>query len=208
MLFDKQNVIILMIDQLRNDKRYLHPIFNTLQKRGALFSQMITYAPYTLASMHAVFTGMYGNKNGVDAYYKAKDYKADSCYTLPQYLKEKGYYTCVDTFSKILLPSQGVDDFNLYDENTVKNIYRRHTLLLDKTVMKDEPFFLFLHYPKIHKEIVENVIQKYDDFDKNYFGNEKENHARYDKLVIEAGYYLERMIDYIEIGRASCRERV
>ena len=35
---------------------------------------MITHAPYTLVSMNSIFTGMYGSRNGINAYYQMYGY--------------------------------------------------------------------------------------------------------------------------------------
>ena len=78
------NIIMILLDQFRNDARDIHEIFNKLRKKGVLFSKTITYAPYTLGSLHAIFTGMYGRDNGVDAYTKSDQYKKDECFNLFQ----------------------------------------------------------------------------------------------------------------------------
>ena len=66
----KYNVILILIDGARIDRLSHAPIFQKLIDQGTFFSQMISHAPYTLASMNSIFTGMYGGKNGIDAYYK------------------------------------------------------------------------------------------------------------------------------------------
>ena len=62
------NVIMIVIDGARIDRLNQSEEFTNVISRGTLFSKMITYAPYTLASMTATFSGMYGTRNGVDAY--------------------------------------------------------------------------------------------------------------------------------------------
>src|SRR5688572_16580648 len=103
----RPNIVLLLLDQFRNDARGVHPVFDELKRRGCVFSETITYAPYTLASMHATLTGLYGRQSGVDAYTKSDQYDQPNCYSLPQYLQNAGYHTRGYTFSSILFPHVG-----------------------------------------------------------------------------------------------------
>jgi hypothetical protein len=60
---NKKNVIIIMIDGGRLDRALRSSVFNKLKSESVFFSQSITYAPHTIAAMHAVFSGTYGYKN-------------------------------------------------------------------------------------------------------------------------------------------------
>ena len=77
-----------MIDAGRLDRAKKSKTFNALKKRSVFFSQLITYVPYTLASLHSLFSGMYGSKNGVNGYYKSYSFDKENCFTLAQYLKD------------------------------------------------------------------------------------------------------------------------
>ena len=66
----KYNIILLLIDGARIDRLFQFPIFKKLKEEGCFFSEMIASAPYTLVAMNSIFTGMYGSKNGIDAYHK------------------------------------------------------------------------------------------------------------------------------------------
>lgn len=164
---------------------------------GTYFPEMFTYAPYTVASLHALFTGLYGSSSGVNAYYASPLFKKDECYTLPQYLKDEGYMTKVDTINNILLPNQGIDDFSVYDEANV-DIIERHSKIIKELSDSKKKFFLFLHHGLIHAAIVRDVIKKFSDFDKKYFGKIEKNARRYDRLVADACGYLKEMIKVIE----------
>ena len=161
------NILVLLIDQLRVDRLPYFKEFRELKKRGVFFPLMITYAPYTVASLHALFSGMYGTENGVDSYYGSLDFDQKNCFTITQYLKENGYYTKADEFSEIFLPHQGFDEVSIHDE-IKDNLTLRHKDILKKMLNKS-PFFLFLHYSKIHAGIIKEVVNKFSDFDERYF---------------------------------------
>ncbi len=194
----RPNIVMILLDQFRNDARGAHEIFEELGKRGVIFSKTITYAPYTLASLHATFTGMYGRENGVDAYMKSDQYKAGKCYSLPQYLKDMGYYTRGYTFSDILFPKAGFDILQVIPEDDELDILGSHTKELDVCYGQERPFFCFLHYGNIHHEIVKEVIKKYDDFDKAYFGKTERNMTRYLEHAHKAGEHLASLIRAID----------
>lgn len=194
---------MIVIDQLRIDRLNICPIFQNLKQKGIFFSEMITYAPYTIASMHATFSGMYGKNNGVNAYYKALNFDKENCFTLAQYLKENNYHTIADTFSKILIPNQGFDELLIHDENRV-NLTARHLELIKRVTRNKRKFFLFLHYGNIHTEMVKNVANKISDFDENYFKNIDRNSRYYNQLVKHAGNYLDQVFNEInDLGLLS-----
>ena len=194
----RPNIIMILLDQFRNDARSEHKIFEEINRRGTLFSNTITYAPYTLASLHATYTGMYGTYNGVDAYTKSDHYKAKDCISLTQYLKKIGYYTRGYTFSKILFPHAGFDKLSIIHEDDEPDILESHIKELEVCFSQHKPFFSFLHYGEIHHEIVKKVIKKYDDFDERYFGRIDENRKRYTKLIRGAGEYTSEIINKID----------
>jgi arylsulfatase A-like enzyme len=159
---------------------------------------MITYAPYTIASLHAIFSGIYGQGTNVDAYFKPVKFDKDHCSTLTQYLKKSGYYTYADVMAELTIPKYGFDKFVVHDEHK-DNLLERHKEIIESTVknFKDSNFFLYLHYSNIHTEIVKNVIRKYKDFDENYFGKIGENLRQYETYVQKACDYLEEIIEVL-----------
>jgi len=196
--YSRPNIVMILLDQFRNDARSIHEIFDELGARGVLFSQTITYAPYTLASLHAMFTGIYGRDNGVDAYTKSDNYKRKECYSLPEYLKDAGYYTRGYTFSKILIPDAGFDDLCIVPEEEEENILISHQKQLDICFSQQKPFFCYLHYGEIHHQIVKNVIRKYGNFDDEYFGKIDLNLARYYECARKAGDHTAKLIGTID----------
>jgi arylsulfatase A-like enzyme len=194
----RPNVVIILLDQFRDDARDVHPVFSKLAQNGILFSQTITYAPYTLASCHATFTGMYGRQNGVDAYTKSDRFDKKGCYSVAQYLKDAGYHTRAYTFSSILIPHSGFDKVNIIPEDEETGILDSHISELNECYGQDKPFLSYLHYGEIHHDVVREVIKKFDMYDKRYFENLKENRERYRRYAQMAGDYLDKLVDHIK----------
>ena len=72
--------------------------------------------------------------------------------------EKNGYYTSYDIIDDSVIPSQGFDEKNVFDEKTV-DFNKRHSEMISKLALK-EKFFLFLHYTEMHKHLVNAVIQK------------------------------------------------
>ena len=62
------NVILILLDGARIDRLPVSYGLKKLVTKGTLFSQMIAAAPYTVASIHSLFTGLYATTNGVNCY--------------------------------------------------------------------------------------------------------------------------------------------
>jgi len=187
------NVIAITIDGARPDVIREFTGFDDFFRKGTYFPAMVTYAPYTLASLHAIFTGIYGNENGVDNYYGSNNFKGDSCKTLTQYLKDAGYYTRGDTFNRIFVPEQGFDELTVYGEYE-EDVAERHRKILEE-VKDKEKFFLWLHYSKIHTSLVKDVIKRHDDFSEEYFSDREGNLAMYKTYVKKASDYFAGIIE-------------
>lgn len=194
----RPNIIVVLLDQFRNDMRGIHPVFNHLQRRGFLFSNVITHAPYTLASMHATYTGLYGRDTGVDGYTRSGDYDSEGCRTIIQYLNDEGYHTRGYTFSPILFPHESFEKITIVPEDEEKGILQSHSKELSEAFSQKKPFFQFLHYGEIHHEVVREVIRKYDIYDSEYFGQIERNRERYKKYAYDAAEYTEQIIREID----------
>ena len=62
----KLNVIFITLDGARADKLETSEKIQQIFSQGTRFTKTITYAPYTIAAMHAVISGEYGFNNGVN----------------------------------------------------------------------------------------------------------------------------------------------
>jgi len=196
----KPNVIMILLDGARADRVKIMKNFNGLIQKSTFFSQMITYAPYTIASMHAIFSGSYGNRTGVDNYYGTYTFKKDNFATITNYLKDSGYYTIGDILNPLVIPEQNFDDLKVHDEYS-DDLTLRHSGLLEKVQRlnkEGKPCFVFLHYSNIHTSIKINVSKKYDHFSKEFFSNKERNLTAYDGYLTKADDYVAAILKKIE----------
>ena len=199
MVLDK-NVIIILIDGGRVDRAMRSPIFTNLQSKSVFFPQTITYAPYTNAAMHALFSGCYGNRNGTYSYWHTYRFKKNKFKTITEYLKDRGYFTCGDGHTKLIVPKHGFDEFHIHDENK-DDLSKRHSNLIDLVKTKNDQgsrFFLYLTYSNIHTGIKDEVLKIYNNFSEEYFQNKTINEKRYDRFFSKAENYLEIILKKIQ----------
>jgi arylsulfatase A-like enzyme len=184
---------------VRADHRKGRKIFEELGRRGVCFPRMFTHAPYTIASVHAFMSGMYGSLTGVDAYYKAPKFDGENCKTLAQHFSENGYYCLADFMNPGIAPHQGFDEVRVHDEFK-DDLLSRHKAMLSE-VQSKKPYFLYLHYSYVHREIVTNVIKKFTDTDPNYFGpdHRNENQVRYNSYVDLAEEYMTGLVAHLDL---------
>ena len=48
--------------------------YRNLKKESVFVENLITYAPYSIGALNALFSGMNGNVNGVGGYYKSYNF--------------------------------------------------------------------------------------------------------------------------------------
>ena len=72
------NIILINIDGFRKDKIDLCSHLKNIKENSYYFSEMNTVAPYTFASLHAIFSGLYPSSNGVNSYYNMFKFKKNS----------------------------------------------------------------------------------------------------------------------------------
>ena len=193
------NLILITIDGARCDRIVNGQNFKKLISENAFFPKVITYAPFTIAAMHAIFSGTYGFKNGVNSYWSSPNFKQQEYKTLTKYLHDIGYVTFGDSINKLILPYDGFDELKIHDELN-DDLTSRHKLLIEKMaeIKKDgKNFFLYLHYSNIHTGIMKQVLQKYDNFSKEYFANKEKNSLFYDELFQRADAYVGDIIEHI-----------
>lgn len=196
----KKNVIVICIDGGRADRAKNSPIFSENLSTSIFFPQTITYAPYTNSSVYALISGSYGNRNGCFSYWHSIKFKKNKFKTLTQYLHENNYYTQADVHSWLILPKEGFDKYEVYDEENVDLINRHQQLLEYNKKIFDEKknFFLYLHYSDLHYGIKKSVLQPYNNFSKEYFDNKELNEKRYDQLFQKAENYLNNIFEKID----------
>lgn len=194
------NLIFITIDGARVDRIVNGRNYDKIIKKSTFFSRVIAYAPYTIGAMHALFSGTYGTKTGVNSYWSNIHFKKEKYKTLTKYLQDEGYVTYGDVINKLVLPPVGFDELVIHDELN-DNLTERHIALLDKfSSLSNEgkKFFLYLHYSNIHTGIMQEVLKKYDNFSKEYFANRQQNERFYDKLFEAADEYLGKILEHLE----------
>lgn len=197
---NKKNIIIILIDGGRLDRALKSEVFTDISSKSVFFSQTITYAPHTIAAMHAVFSGSYGTRTGTNSYWSTFKFKKQKFKTLTEYLHDENYYTCADVINELVIPKQGFDDFFIHDELKDDLSLQHKDLLKTMKVHNDDGqnFFLYLHYSNIHTGIMNDVLKVYNNFSKEFFDNKEQNEKRYDKLFANAEKYLKSIMDEIK----------
>ncbi len=196
----KKNVIIILIDGGRSDTAINSSVFQNLQSKFVFCPQSITYAPYTTGSVHAILSGCYGNRTGVNSYWNVYKFKNKQFHTLGDYLSENNYYTYGDAHSDIIIPKLQFNEFNIHDEQEI-DLVEWHSKLLEKMniIYNDKKnFFLYLHYSKIHTGLSNEVLKIFNNFSNEYFENRELNVERYNKLFNNAETYLNSIMTKIE----------
>ena len=197
---NKKNLIVILIDGGRLDRALKSEVFTDISSKSVFFSQTITYAPHTIAAMHAVFSGSYGTRTGTNSYWSTFKFKKQKFKTLTEYLHDENYYTCADVINELVIPKQGFDDFFIHDELKDDLSLQHKDLLKTMKVHNDDGqnFFLYLHYSNIHTGIMNDVLKVYNNFSKEFFDDKEQNEKRYDKLFANAEKYLKSIMDEIK----------
>ena len=196
--YKDHNIILVNLDGLRRDRVLKLKTFDSLKEEGYFFENMNTVSPYTFASLHAVFSGMYPSKNGVNGYYNILKFKKSKIKTITELLQDAGFYTSCDVIDDSVIPRQGFDEFNIFDEETV-NFVERHSRII-KEISSKKKFFLFFHYTETHRDLVREVVrkEKQESNDDEYFNSLKENSDRYDSYLPSCDKYILSLIETLK----------
>ena len=182
-VYPDYNIILVNLDGLRQDKTELCPNLNSLKEKGVYFSNMISASPYTLTAHHSIITGLYPSQHGIDSYYHMFRFKKDVV-TLPELLKNEGYFTRCDCHLESLMTKKGFDEHNNFDENTV-DYNTRHKQII-KELSKHKKFFLFLQCSKLHTHLVSEVLSVKDKItDDEYHQNVSINENKFESHLKE-----------------------
>ena len=183
------NIIMVLLDGARWDRIEKSPEFLGIIKEGTLLNNVNTAIPYTIGSVNATFSGLYGKDNGINAYYKMFRLK-ESVKVLPEVLQSKGYFTACDLLSEKIISKRGYDIHQFHDEYS-DDLRERHPQFLKKCKNESngKPMFIFLHFTKIHTITVSEILKKYEWDDERFYSKKEENLLNYDKTFLEAGNY-------------------
>ena len=200
----KPNIILVLLDGSRWDRTNISSDFLELQKKGTFVNNVTTAAPYTFASINAIFTGKYGKENGVNAYYKMFRLK-DSINFLPELLQKNGYFTTCNLISEKVISSRGFDIYSSHNEYE-DNLFLEHPKLIQDYFKKskNKPIFTFLQFSAIHTATVSEVLKKYEWNDKNFYARKEENLEIYDLAFKKAASYAKKIFQTIEdLGKSN-----
>ena len=78
------NLLLILIDSGRQDYMIKSEMIGKLRSKFSFFTNVITYAPHTIASMHAIFSGCYGNRTGTNSYWSTFKFKKNKFKTLAE----------------------------------------------------------------------------------------------------------------------------
>ena len=201
----RPNLLMVLLDGLRLEALDAHPVFEELKRRGLFCGNMVTYAPYTTASMHALLTGIYGPRNGADSYFSAAKFRGDVCRTLAEYFRAAGYFTAVDINNRNTIPCQGYDRVTEYDEFAPEHrhkLFERHLRFWAEARDRRRPYLLSLHNLKTHTELIQKFREQYPgEKEALYFADPSRNEREYRGYVREMGEYVKTLLD--ELDRAG-----
>ncbi|MGE3063616.1 MAG: sulfatase-like hydrolase/transferase [bacterium] len=190
-----KSIIFILIDGARFDFVTKNKTYNDLFSKSEWFNRVYTTSPYTIASMHATFTGLYPKHNKVNGYLRPENL-SESAKTIPQILKERGYFTACNIPSPVVMSQRGFDYYEIHDEYLFRNAeehldcIKRH----EASMKSSQNFFLYFHYSHIHTSLSNRVLKVYDDFSDEYFGKQEENRRMHSEDVQKSAEYLERII--------------
>ncbi len=193
-----KNIIFILIDGARFDI-ISNSQYKDFFSKALWYNRVYAVSPYTIGSMHSIFTSLYPKNNGVNGYFNPKKLK-ENVKIIPQYLKDKGYYTICNIPSPVVMANRGFDIYDLHDEYN-EDVSEKHFSFVKnnaENLRNKKPFFLYLHYSKIHTDLVNNVLNKYDDFSEEYFEKYDENKKRYEQSIYKSYEYIQGIMKIFE----------
>lgn len=191
------NFVLVLLDGLRSDWAHRLDAFPRLARRSLYCPGMITHAPYTIASMHTMLTGVEGTVTGVNGYYNSHKYRNWACRTLGEYLGTAGWHCRMDTFHDLIAPETGFHEVAYYEEEDT-DISVRHPDLLSELSARPQPFFLYLHTGDIHLRLKKEVFKPFGDFDPRFFEYREKNERRYADILPHVTRYLDHLFKRAE----------
>lgn len=192
------NLIFVLLDGSRWDRLQQNKDFSNLTKKGTLLTNVTTVIPYTFGSINAIFTGLYGKENGVDAYYKMFKLK-DSVDFLPELFSKNGYYTTCNLISEKVISTRGFDHYTSHNEYE-DDLLKLHPKFIEDSFNNSNgrPVFCFLQFSRIHTVTVSEVLKKYDWDDLNFYSNKDDNLKIYDEVFEESTIYANKIFETLK----------
>ena len=194
----KPNIFFVTVDSLRADRCFSEnrsaktPNLDSLIKKGIYFSQAISAADQTGASLSSVFSGIFPIRTGKNQI----TFKSDTT-TYFGILKNSNYYTCtlVPDIAFFKEFTTNFDDKMIYAFENIKTRQRLGNDLGKKIIAKlkskemKEPWIYYIHLMDIH-----TPFSVPNEFDKKENGETK-----YDRLVSLVDVWLGRFLNEINM---------
>lgn len=174
---DKPNILLITLDDMNWDTPAIYggnipdltPSIDRLANEGIRFENAYVQAPNCSPSRVVIQTGLYPHQSGMRGFYYVKD----NVSTLPEILKENGYYTGVlnKKADSSLSP-----DFDMYwDESSsipggAKRSAEKYSELMNgflkRASRKEKPFYCVVNIADPHKPFFNDKKSKQNGFDK------------------------------------------
>ena len=158
------NVILISVDTLRSDHlssygytKITSPFIDKLSEHGTLFKNAISQSPYTLPSHMSIFTSFYGSSHGIgldlkNSFNNHIDKLPEVVYTLPEVLKDNGYFTLSFNGGSFVSADFGFSQgFYSYNEKwpLINESYELFLNWIQKN--RNLKFFMFFHTFEVHE---------------------------------------------------------
>jgi len=194
----KPNIFFVTVDSLRADRCFggnrsaKTPNLDSLIKKGIYFSQAISAADQTGASLSSVFSGIFPIRTGKNQI----TFKSDTI-TYFSILKNSDYYTCtlVPDIAFFKEFTTNFDDKMIYAFENIKTRQHLGNDLGNKIIAKlkskemKEPWIYYIHLMDIH-----TPFSVPSEFDK-----EENGETKYDRLVSLVDVWLGRFLNEINM---------
>ena len=192
----KPNVIFVLLDGCRWDRIKISNDFKELISKGTFFDNITAAIPYTLGAVNAIFSGLYGKDNGIDAYYKVLELK-ETIKVLPEIMQENGYFTSCDLLHDKVVSKRGYDIHQAHKLGDDQLSIHKELLKKSFEMASGKPVFSYIHFTLIHDIVVTKVLPKYEWDDKKFYEQKEHNLEVYDKLFLQAVDYAKKIKEFI-----------
>lgn len=202
---ERLNVILISVDTVRSDhlgcygySRETSPLIDSIARRGILFRNTVSQAPYTLSSHMSLLTSKYPSFHKVNY---IKESRLDSqINTLAEYFYNYGYRTYAITGGGQLSSDYGfAEGFETYIEFTtpLKDAIQKVQETINFIMTHQESsWFIFFHTYKPHAPYT--PLSPYDKmFDPNYKGDVNGSLDTINAINSKKLHVIQRDIDHI-----------
>ena len=170
----RPNVIFVLLDGCRWDRTKISSDFKDLISKGTFFDNITAAIPYTVGAVNAIFSGLYGKDNGIDAYYKVLDLK-DTIKVLPEIMQENGYFTSCDLLHDKVVSKRGYDIHQAHKLGDDQLSIHKELLKKSFKMAGEKPVFSYIHFTLIHDIVVTEVLPKFEWNDKKFYEQKEQN---------------------------------